>query len=76
MTNGVRSSRDFLARRSAQRGWVTGSARCAGHRAGHAAVVAALEDLARGRWWPPLDRLFEGVEHRAPDALYPAPALG
>jgi hypothetical protein len=36
------------------------------------AVVGALDSLAPGPWWPPLDRLLDGIEHRAPDFV-PAP---
>jgi hypothetical protein len=32
-------------------------------------VLAALESLAPGRWWPPLDRLLEGIERVAPDVV-------
>ncbi len=36
------------------------------------AVLAALEALAPGPWWPPLDRLLDGIEHRAPELVVPA----
>lgn len=46
------------------------------------AVLRALEGLAPCPWWPPLDRLLDGIEHRAPDlvttgasAAPPAPAV-
>jgi len=31
------------------------------------AVLRALESLAPAPWWPPLDRLLHGIEHRAPE---------
>ena len=37
-----------------------------------AAVLAALVALAPGPWWPPLDRLLDGIEHRAPELVVPA----
>lgn len=33
------------------------------------AVTAAVNRLHAGRWWPPCDRLLEGVEHMAPDVF-------
>jgi hypothetical protein len=33
------------------------------------AVLTALESLAPGPWWPPLDRLLDGIERRAPEAV-------
>lgn len=35
------------------------------------AVLGALESLAPGPWWPPLDRLLDGIEHRAPEVVHP-----
>jgi hypothetical protein len=34
-----------------------------------AAVEARLAQLASGRWWPPLDRLLDGVDRLVPDQL-------
>jgi hypothetical protein len=31
------------------------------------AVVAAIAHLGAGRWWPPMDRLLDGVERIVPD---------
>jgi hypothetical protein len=31
------------------------------------AVLDALESLEPGPWWPPLDRLLDGIETRAPE---------
>jgi len=36
-------------------------------------IVDALEPLAATRWWPPVEQLLDGIEHRAPDAA-PNPA--
>lgn len=33
------------------------------------AVAAALTRLPAGRWWPPLDRLLDGVERVVPDRV-------
>jgi hypothetical protein len=33
------------------------------------AVPAALRRLPPGRWWPPLDRLLDGIERQVPDRL-------
>lgn len=33
------------------------------------AVLGALESLAPGPWWPPVDRLLDGIEHRAPELV-------
>jgi len=33
------------------------------------AVLGALEALAPGPWWPPVDRLLDGIERRAPDLV-------
>lgn len=38
------------------------------------AVLEALQALSSGPWWPPLDRLLAGLEHRAPDVGGPAAA--
>jgi hypothetical protein len=32
-------------------------------------VLGALEALPPGPWWPPLDRLLAGIEHRVPDVV-------
>lgn len=34
------------------------------------AVAAAVRQLRAGRWWPPVDRLLDGVDLRAPDTVH------
>jgi hypothetical protein len=34
---------------------------------GRADIPAALRHLPAGPWWPPMDRLLDGIEHRVPD---------
>jgi hypothetical protein len=34
-----------------------------------AAVEARLDQLATGRWWPPLDQLLDGIERLVPDQV-------
>ena len=40
------------------------------------AVLAALESLTPGPWWPPIDRLLDGVERRAPEVVVLPPDAG
>ena len=35
----------------------------------HDALVHAVRRLRAGRWWPPLDRLLEGIDRRVPDQV-------
>jgi len=39
-------------------------------------VLDALEGLAPTPWWPPLDRMLGGIEHRAPEASAEAEPTG
>lgn len=34
-------------------------------------VLEALEALPPGPWWPPLDRLLDGIDQRVPDVTVP-----